>query len=104
MAGAAILVHPAEREPFGLVLLEALALGTPVIAFSSSGPKGILANGGGRLVCQGNTRELADALVAAVTEPGVLDSWRNQGLKIAEMYDIDSTVDRYLEVLEQTIA
>jgi len=34
-AGAAALVHPARHEGFGLTLIEALALGTPVVAVSN---------------------------------------------------------------------
>lgn len=35
-------VHPAPREPFGLVVLEALARGIPVVAYDTGGPREIL--------------------------------------------------------------
>jgi glycosyltransferase involved in cell wall biosynthesis len=38
-----VLVHPAEREPFGLVVVEALALGARVVAIDAAGPGEILA-------------------------------------------------------------
>ncbi len=37
-----VFTHPAPREPFGLVILEALASGVPVVAFRSGGPREIL--------------------------------------------------------------
>jgi len=37
-----LFVLPAPREPFGLVVLEALARGIPVVAFNSGGPREIL--------------------------------------------------------------
>jgi glycosyltransferase involved in cell wall biosynthesis len=50
MRGAAIFVLPSIKEPFGLVLLEALACGCPVIASASGGPKDFIAP---RLISQG---------------------------------------------------
>lgn len=40
-----ILVHTAINEPFGRVTIEAMALGRPVVALSSGGPKEIILNG-----------------------------------------------------------
>ncbi len=53
MAAADVLVHPAAAEPFGLVLVEAMALGLPVIA----------SNGGAapEIVVPGQTGWLFDA-------------------------------------------
>ncbi|MBV8524573.1 MAG: glycosyltransferase family 1 protein [Acetobacteraceae bacterium] len=42
-AGADVLVFPSRTDTFGLVLLEALACGTPVAAFPVTGPLDILA-------------------------------------------------------------
>lgn len=40
-----ILVHASDREPFGLVVVEAMALGKPVIAGSEGGPADIITDG-----------------------------------------------------------
>ncbi len=42
-AGADVLVFPSLTDTFGLVILEALACGTPVAAFPVTGPKDVLA-------------------------------------------------------------
>ncbi len=42
-AGADVFVFPSLTDTFGLVLLEALACGTPVAAFPVTGPKDVLA-------------------------------------------------------------
>ena len=41
-AGADVFVFPSKTDTFGLVLLEALASGTPVAAFPVSGPRDVL--------------------------------------------------------------
>ena len=40
-----IIVHASDREPFGIVVVEAMALGKPVIAGSEGGPAEIITDG-----------------------------------------------------------
>jgi glycosyltransferase involved in cell wall biosynthesis len=63
-----VLVHPADREPFGLVIAEALALGKPVVAADAAGPAEILA-GRGTLVAPGDPDALADGTLEALARP-----------------------------------
>ena len=46
-AGADVFVFPSLTDTFGLVILEALACGTPVAAFPVTGPRDVLADAGG---------------------------------------------------------
>ncbi len=46
-AGADVFVFPSLTDTFGLVILEALACGTPVAAFPVTGPKDVLADADG---------------------------------------------------------
>ncbi|MBN8875749.1 MAG: glycosyltransferase family 1 protein [Rhodospirillales bacterium] len=46
-AGADVFVFPSLTDTFGLVILEALACGTPVAAFPVTGPKDVLADAAG---------------------------------------------------------
>jgi glycosyltransferase involved in cell wall biosynthesis len=68
LADLDVFVLPStEPEPYGLVLVEALASGTPVVATDRGGPTEIAARaapGAGRLVPPGESAALADAAVA----------------------------------------
>ena len=46
LQGAAALLHCADREPYGLALVEALACGVPVVAPAAGGPIEIVGEGG----------------------------------------------------------
>lgn len=62
MHRANLFVLPSSYETFGVVLIEAMATGLPVIATSSGGPKEIVTELGGRLVSPDNVSEFAGAL------------------------------------------
>lgn len=58
-----IVVHASNNEPLGLVILEAMALGKPVIAADTPGPREIITNDvEGLLTSYGDSRELAEAI------------------------------------------
>jgi len=60
------LVLPSVAEAFGLVLVEAMACGLPVIACRAHGPAGIVADGRtGWLIRPDDEEALVDALVTA---------------------------------------
>lgn len=65
-ASCAVLVTPAWDEPFGLVVLEALACGTPVAAVARGGVPELLDPGCGVLAAPGDVDGLADAVRRAV--------------------------------------
>jgi GT2 family glycosyltransferase/glycosyltransferase involved in cell wall biosynthesis len=64
LARATCLLHCAPHEPFGLVILEAMAAGRPVVAPNAGGPAEILDRSSGILYPGGD----AGAAAAAVTE------------------------------------
>jgi glycosyltransferase involved in cell wall biosynthesis len=65
---ADLLVLPSVGEAFGLVLVEAMACGLPVIACRTHGPAEIVADGKtGWLIPPDDQDSLSDALVAAAT-------------------------------------
>jgi glycosyltransferase involved in cell wall biosynthesis len=59
-----------EPEPFGLVVLEAMATAKPVIATAQGGPLDIIDDGRtGDLVPPGNPPAMADAMLALIDDP-----------------------------------
>ena len=68
LADATSLLHAADREPFGLALVEALARGRPVVAPAAAGPLEIVDETCGRLYEPGDAHAAATALVEAVRD------------------------------------
>ena len=65
---ADLLVLTSVAEAFGLVLIEAMSCGLPVIAAEAPGPAEIVAAGTGWLVPPDDEGALADALVSAASD------------------------------------
>jgi glycosyltransferase involved in cell wall biosynthesis len=57
-----VLVNASEDEPFGIVLIEAMACGVPVVAVNRGGPAEILDERSGMLVESGAPKDLADGV------------------------------------------
>jgi glycosyltransferase involved in cell wall biosynthesis len=82
LADLDVFVLPSTQpEPFGLVVIEALASGVPVVATAAGGPQEVLGDlspAAGRLVAPGHAGELANAAVELLAE-GLTSTERRRG-------------------------
>ena len=62
LRAACVLLHTADREPFGIAIAEALASGVPVVAPAAGGPAEIVDDSCGRLFPPGDGAAAAAAL------------------------------------------
>jgi glycosyltransferase involved in cell wall biosynthesis len=77
---------PSYREPFGLVFIECMACGTPVIGADSGGPRDFVTPEVGVLVPETDDRQaLAASLAAAVTR-AVEENWKAAKGPAAQSY------------------
>ena len=93
VGGAAVaLVTPRWEEPYGLVVAEALACGTPVAAIARGGIPEILDESSGRLACPGDL----DGLVRAIGQAASL-SRADARLRAETHCSQDVMMEKYLE-------
>ena len=70
LASASVLVNPSLSESFGMSLIEALSVGTPVVATRAGGmPEILQATEGGALVERNDPPALAEAIIALLVNP-----------------------------------
>jgi glycosyltransferase involved in cell wall biosynthesis len=95
MSRSAVFVLSSQWEGFGNVLVEAMALGTPVVSTNcESGPAEILEDGRwGKLVPVKDHRALATAILHTLAQPGP------DARKRAEDFSVDRIVEEYLALL-----
>lgn len=87
IAGATILVQPSLREALGTAVLEAMALGVPVIASATGGLAELLADDHGVLVPPGDAPALAEAMASLLGDPGRRARLAERGLERVRGFD-----------------
>jgi glycosyltransferase involved in cell wall biosynthesis len=94
-----LLVVNSSAEPFGLVILEAMACGTPVLAAAVDGIPEIIKHGeNGWLIPPGNEVALSQALVNLSHQPGLRDRIADRARKDVVAH---FSSDRYLIDLQK---
>ena len=87
-AGCELFVLPSRHEPFGIVNLEAMACGKPVVASRTGGVPEIVRHGEtGWLVPPGDPAALAMGIAAVLDDEGLRRLISDHGRKLAEEHD-----------------
>jgi glycosyltransferase involved in cell wall biosynthesis len=94
MGAADVVLHTSTvPEPFGLVVLEGLALGKPVIASRLGGPAEIIRHGEGLLFDPSRPDELAALLAELAASASLRQALAMKGRTRASEFDVRRTVE-----------
>ncbi|MFL5894333.1 MAG: glycosyltransferase [Thermoleophilaceae bacterium] len=96
---AGCLLHSSDREPFGLVVVEALASGTPVVAPAAGGPAEIVDASCGALYPPGDVQEGARALVGVLERRDELAGGARR--RAETEFDLEEMQARYSQTLRK---
>ena len=100
-----LLVHPANQEPFGRVLLEASAAGVPMVATNVGGTAEIIIDQAtGYLVPAHDAVSLATAIIAILSDPVESQRLReNARARAMREFSIDVATNRLLGVWSDVV-
>jgi glycosyltransferase involved in cell wall biosynthesis len=88
-----VFVLPSIYEGFGIVLLEAMASGVPVVATNVDGIKEVILDSEcGILVPPKNPEAIAEAVIKIIENPQLSKSLIDEGFKRAKLFDIQEHV------------
>ncbi|MGA1076354.1 MAG: glycosyltransferase family 4 protein, partial [Ilumatobacteraceae bacterium] len=106
LRGASVFCAPSlHGESFGVVLLEAMAAGTPVVASDLPGYRNVATSGvDAVLVPPGDPAALADAIRRAVTDQRLATGLRAAGSARADQFAMSTLAERYVAVYERLAA
>lgn len=95
LAGARALLFPIQwEEPFGLIMIEAMACGVPVLAFPRGSVPEVVANGVSGWICS-DVGEMAHQAATLNLEPGVCRAY------VERHFSVERMVDQYIGVYER---
>jgi 1,2-diacylglycerol 3-alpha-glucosyltransferase len=90
-------------ETQGLVTLEAMAAGLPVVAVDGAGTKDILEDGKQGFLTQNDPQDLANGIVKLVENSSMLSKFKTAALRTSRSYDNMRLARKMLKVYEQAI-
>ena len=102
---SSILVQPSRTEGFGLVLVEAMAFGLPVISFDcENGPRSIISDGkDGILIPPFEIEIFANKLMQLMGNLDIRKRFGENGLRKSQQYSIDSVGNKWKQLFEELI-
>jgi len=98
---ADIYVHSALYEAFGLVLLEAMAAGLPVVSLDGGGNRDIMEDGkNGFIIYEQNPEVFANRIIELITDKQLYAVMSGFASEFAKKYDIKEYVDKLLSIYQ----
>jgi Glycosyltransferase len=93
---SSIYLMTSRYEGFGLVLLEAMNFGLPIIAFSQSGSKEILNNGKyGILVSNGDVEAMYEKLLDFINDVNLREEYQQKSIKRVKDFSLDAITKQW---------
>jgi glycosyltransferase involved in cell wall biosynthesis len=102
---ADLFVFPSRLETFGIVLLEALAFGVPVVSADVGAARSILADGqAGVLLRELDELSLAAGIKAALENPSLTEARIQRGqAQVKQHFDLAANAGRLAQWLHQAV-
>jgi glycosyltransferase involved in cell wall biosynthesis len=92
-------LHTARYEPFGLVLLEAMAAGAPVVCTDGRGNRDLIHDGvNGYLIRERNPISIAQSIIGLLENRQLYHTIQQNALTFVQQFDIKNYTDRLLEL------
>ncbi len=102
LAASTLVLHTSLEESFGMVLVEAMAYGVPVVAGQASGAVPWVVEDGGLLVDVTSVEAIASAVSRLLSDAALYEQLSARGIAIvAERFPLAKVADQYLGILSK---
>lgn len=101
---ADVFVFASRTETQGLVLLEAMALGTPVVSTAIMGTRDVLKHGDGAVIVPEDESAFAEAILDLIRDESLRRRLGAAGQRYAEQWTACATAERLLAFYREVVA
>ena len=104
LSKANIYVHSAYYEPFGLVLLEAMSTGLPVVCIDGKGNRDIVRNGyNGYMIDKMDSVLMANKIINLMNDDKLYNRLSKNAVQFSSEYDIKQYVDKLVTIYQSKL-
>ncbi len=100
---ADLLIYPSLYEGFGIPILEAMKIGTPVITSNVTAMPGV-AGDAGLIVDPYNVKDMTEGMLKIINDQKLREEFKEKGFKRSESFTWEKTAKEYLEVYKEVIS
>jgi len=98
---ADIFLMPSIIESFGIVTIEAMAFGLPIIINDAPGNRDLVRNGKDGFIISGTSRSLAMAMENFLINENIRKKYKKKSISRAKKFDWSLIVDKYIDIYRQ---
>ena len=99
-----VFVTASEIETQGIVLIEAAAVGLPLVAVDAGAVAEVCRDGVNGILCKpGDVAEMSEAIVKILTDKALQKKFAKKSLEIAHEHDFEKTLDRFINIYNRVI-
>ena len=105
MVGSSMLVMTSKFEGFGVVLIEAMSVGLPVVSYACPcGPKDVITNGkDGFLVPPEDEMVLAERLCSLIENDSMRREMGQEALENVKRFSIETVVAQWMDLFRKLV-
>lgn len=104
LASSDIYVHASKSEAFGLVLLEAMAAGLPVVSLDGKGNRDLIQDGiNGFIVEQNDIDTFVQRIIDLIEDKELYNRIALKGQESAKKYDIRNYTDQLIQIYQHAV-
>ena len=96
-----LLIVPAVREGWGLVVTESNAMGTPALGYNVNGLRDSISDGRTGWLCGNDPKDMAEKIVQVFSDRAVLAQMSARALEDSRQYSWDRSAKELLDIIEK---
>lgn len=98
---ADLFIFSSETETQGLVLLESMAAGTPVVSVAAMGTKDILNDCEGALITDGSVSDFSDKIITLLADSDLHEKYKHNAMTYAAEWDSTVLAEKMLKFYQE---